>query len=341
LIAIHHRAGSFSDKWIKFCQARDIPFKQVNCYNSDIVEQLEECEGLMWHWSHSDYRDLLFARQLIYSLEKAGKKAFPDSRTCWHFDDKVGQKYLLECIHAPLIKTEIFYEKKKALDWAESAVFPKVFKLRGGAGAENVWLVKDLAKAKELINQSFGKGFKAKNRAYFFKERLWQLRREKSLGSLLNMLKGLARIFVPTESELMQPVEKNYVYFQEFVPDCDHDIRVVVVGNKAFAIKRMVRFGDFRASGSGKIDYNPANIPVSCLKEAFQISQKLCTQSLALDFVLIGGKPFIVEISYGFSSQGYLRCKGYWDSSLNWNEGKFVPEFFMIEEFLKKLAKYV
>jgi len=140
-IAIHKRPGSFSDRWIEYCNQKNINYKIVNCYDSDIINQLKDCSGLMWHWNHGDYREQNFARQLIISIEKMGAKVFPNSNTCWHFDDKVGQKYLLEAIGAPLAPTYVFYDKKSAFDWIDKTTFPKVFKLRGGAGSLNVKLV--------------------------------------------------------------------------------------------------------------------------------------------------------------------------------------------------------
>ena len=104
-IAIHEYAGSFSDRWIKYCDEKKVPYKLVNCYDSDIVSQLEDCQALMWHWNQNDYKAALFARQLTISLEKKGIKVFPDVNTAWHHDDKVGQKYLLEAIGAPLVKS--------------------------------------------------------------------------------------------------------------------------------------------------------------------------------------------------------------------------------------------
>jgi len=121
-IALHSRPGSFSDKWINYCDQHNVPYKLVDCYNSDIIEQLQNCDGLMWHWVHNDYKAQLFARQLIYSLELMGKKVFPDSDTCWHYDDKVGQKYLLEAIDAPLVSSYVFYEKDQALEWAKTQI---------------------------------------------------------------------------------------------------------------------------------------------------------------------------------------------------------------------------
>ena len=131
-IAICDRKGSFSDYWIEYCKENDIPFKIVDVYRNDIMEQLNDCDAFMWHFSHLDYRDALFAKQLLYSVEIAGKKVFPNIKTVWHFDDKLGQKYLFESINAPLVPTYAFYTKYEALEWIEHTTFPKVFKLRGG-----------------------------------------------------------------------------------------------------------------------------------------------------------------------------------------------------------------
>ena len=90
-IAIHHRQGSFSERWINYCNSNNISYKLVNAYDSDIIQQVEDCDAFMWHFHHADYRDNLFAKQLLFSLQQAGKKIFPDINTAWHFDDKIGK----------------------------------------------------------------------------------------------------------------------------------------------------------------------------------------------------------------------------------------------------------
>lgn len=170
-IAIHHKPHSFSERWIEYCKEKGIPYKIVNAYDSDIVKQVEDCDAFMWHHHHADYRDALFAKQLLYSLETGGKKVFPDFHTGWHFDDKVGQKYLLEAIGAPLVPSYVFYTKQEALDWVDKTSFPKVFKLRGGAGAANVRLVHSKSEAKKLIRKAFGRGFTQFDGWGYFKEK--------------------------------------------------------------------------------------------------------------------------------------------------------------------------
>jgi hypothetical protein len=335
MLAIHHRPGSFSDKWIEYCDSHNIQYKLVNCFSSDIIQQMEECWGLMWHWAHWDYQAILFARQLTYSLEMMGKKVFPDSHTCWHYDDKVGQKYLLEAIGAPLVPSYVFYDKKEALEWASKTTYPKVFKLRGGAGSQNVKLANTFADAKKMITKSFGRGYKYSDRLGLLKERLWRFKRDNDISSFLNISKGIGRLFIPTMTEKMMPVERNYSYFQDFIPKNDSDIRIVIVGDRAFAIKRMIREGDFRASGSGKFKYDRHEISEECVKIAFDVSQKVNTQSLAYDFVFDDGKPLLVEISYAYTSTAYWKCPGYWDGDLVWHEEDVIPEFFIIEDFCK------
>src|SRR5215831_7076014 len=108
-LAIHHHPGSFSDRWILYCTEHRIPFKLVNCFASDVIQQLADVDALLWHWGHADSRAQLMARQVISAAEALGLVVFPNSATCWHFDDKVAQKYLLEAVGAPLAPTNVFY----------------------------------------------------------------------------------------------------------------------------------------------------------------------------------------------------------------------------------------
>jgi hypothetical protein len=104
-----------------------------------------------------------------------------------------------------------------------------------------------------------------------------------------------------------------------------------VIAGKAFAIKRMVRENDFRASGSGSILFDKNLIDQESLRIAFDVSAKLKAQCLAYDFVYKDGKPLIIEISYGFANTAYDPCPGYWDEDLDWHDGHFVPHHWMVD----------
>lgn len=274
-IAIHKREVSYSDGWIKYCEDQDISYKIVNCFDTNIVETLKDCDGLMWHWQHHDPFARLFARQLIRSLEKINFKVYPSSATAWHFDDKIGQKYLLEANSIPFIPTHIFYDKKEARTWAKSTNFPKVFKLSKGASALNVKLVQNYSQAKKLIKRAFSRGFLYSSRTARVKDDLLNLKKERNFQKFLRLLKGIVRVVFPKDVEKLFPKEKGYIYFQDFLPNNEFDIRVEVIGNRCSAMRRYNRKDDFRASGSGSWSFDPEAISKEVIEIAFKTAKKI------------------------------------------------------------------
>lgn len=317
MIAIHPRSGSFSDCWIQYCEKNNVAYKIVNAYSTDIMTQVKGCDAFMWHHHHEDYRDVLFAKQLIYSLESMGIRCFPNSHTTWHFDDKVGQKYLLESIGAPLVPSYVFYTKQDAIKWVSGTTFPKVFKLRGGAGASNVQLIRTSKDARKLVDKAFRIGFSAHKRGVYLQERYRKWRNGQT--SFVEVLKGIGRLFVVPTYVKMCGKEKGYVYFQDFIPNNQFDLRVVVIGGeRAMGEKRYCREGDFRASGSGRFEY--PKIDDQVLQIAFDVANRLQLQSVAFDFVYFEGQPLIVEISYGFGTHGIRHCGGYYTRDMQWHK---------------------
>ncbi|MFC0875454.1 RimK family alpha-L-glutamate ligase [Saccharicrinis sp. FJH2] len=333
-IGIHKTPGSFSDSWLKYCKENNISYKLVNCFASDIIEQLNDCDGLMWHWDQNCYKAALFARQLTFSLEKKGIHVFPSIDTSWHHDDKVGQKYLLESIKAPFVDSFVFYSKNDALKWIEKTSFPKVFKLKGGAGSINVKLVTNKKNAYKIVRKAFGKGFSHIDRIQRLKDRVWALKRDKNLKSLKEFVTGIIRLFVSSDVEKYTGNSKGYVYFQEFIPENKTDTRIVIVDDRCYGMIRFCRKGDFRASGSGLKSFNHNDIPTSCIKIAFEVSQQLNMQAVAFDFINHNGSYKIIEISYCFVTTQF---PGYWDKKYVWHDESSSPQIYMIEKFISNL----
>lgn len=338
-IAIHHTPGSFSDRWIEYCKEKGISYKIVDAYSSDIVCQVSDCDAFMWHHHHANYKDVLFAKQLLYSLQAAGKRVFPDFNTVWHFDDKVGQKYLLEAVDAPLVPSYVFYTRREALDWIEKTDFPKVFKLRGGAGASNVKLAKTKSDAVKLVNKAFGKGFPQFDRTAYLKERYGKWRNGQD--TFLGVCKGLARLFIPTEFSKMHAREKGYAYFQEFIPGNTTDFRIKVVNGRCWGFQRKTRKNDFRASGSGELIFDNSQIPIYMIKIALDTAKRLALQSVAFDFIVDKktNRYLIVEMSYAFGFDEEEKEHGYWDENLNRHEEVFNPFGWMVENILADCQK--
>ena len=247
---------------------------------------------------------------------------------------------MFETIQAPLVNSYVFYNKDDARVWIEKTTFPKVFKLRGGAGASNVQLVKNKYKALKLLNRAFGSGFPMISQYSDFKQRVWELRRDQSSKAIVHLIRGLYRLFVPKEKIGLLQRQKGYIYFQDFIPENSFDDRIVIIGNRAIALRRYNRVNDFRASGSGIIKYDTNLFNLKSIQIAFDVADKIKSQSLALDFVYDkSGSPFLVEMSYGFSmGQVYDNCPGYWDASLNFHADDVDPQRYIIEDFINAMS---
>ncbi|MDZ4148560.1 MAG: hypothetical protein U1C58_09775 [Flavobacteriaceae bacterium] len=335
-IAIHHREGSFSDRWIEYCKQNNINFVLVDAYRSDIIQQLEGCDAFLWHYTHYDVEDVLLGGNLFSALEYMNIKIFPNHYTAWHYDNKLAQKYLFEANKLPMVKTYVFFHKDKALEWVKTTSFPKVFKLTRGAGSANVKLVRSESQARRFVHKAFGKGFSQFDSWGYVKDKFNKYKEGKV--PFLDIPKSLGRLLISTEFAKKFHKEKDYVYFQDFIPNNDFDIRIVVIGDKAFGIKRMVRKNDFRASGGGSLHYEKENFDEKTLRLAFKAIDALKSQCAAFDFVYDQNlKPLIVEISFAFAYKAYDKCVGYWDKQLNWYPGNFNPQYWIIENLINSI----
>lgn len=335
MIAIHDNKIGFTPRWIAHCEALGIPYKRVNCHSNSIISDLEGCSALMWHhWQNSE-KDLINAKRILNALEHKGIVVYPNFKTGWHFDDKFAQKYLLEALGLPLVNSYHFVDKEEAMKWVASTTFPKVFKLKGGAGSANVRLIHSRSQSKRYVKRAFSGGFRSFDSYGSLKERFRKF--QPSFDGVQDLVKGVYRLFNPPRFAKLQSRERYEIYFQDFIPNNTFDIRVIVCRDRAFAIKRLVRKHDFRASGSGSILYEKEHFDEELIRSSFNYAAKLDVQLVAFDFVFLEGEAKIVEISYGYAIKGYDACEGYWDRNMNFHEGKFDSCLWMIEDVLKEI----
>ena len=69
-LAIHQQIGTFSDRWVQYCDSNRIPYVVVDCYASDIIQHLEGVDCLLWHWHLADQGSLIFAKGLTAAIEQ-------------------------------------------------------------------------------------------------------------------------------------------------------------------------------------------------------------------------------------------------------------------------------
>jgi glutathione synthase/RimK-type ligase-like ATP-grasp enzyme len=338
-IGIHHRKNSYSERWIEYCKEKAIDYKFVNCYDNNIVEQLKDCDALLWHHIHINYKDTLFAKQLLFALEQSGKVVFPNFTTGWHFDDKVGQKYLFESLEQKLAPAYVFYTQKEALQWISKTTFPKVFKLRGGASSTHVRLVKNKREAQRCVRRAFGRGFSQFNGWGNFKDKLGLYRDGK--GNVRSVMVAFLRIFYAEEIGRRRGPEKSYVYFQEFIPNDGYDFRIEIAGDYCIAMIRKVRKDDFRASGGHDGCFDRNYIKKDVLDFAFQVCDAMKSQSCALDIVRNSqtGELYLLENSYCYGLYEDEFQHGYWDRYGNFYDKEFDSRDWIIESVIATIQK--
>lgn len=325
------RWQSFSTRWHELASRQGIVTREINVYSSakDLFEQLNGCDAFMW-WFAQPLSSIRPGLRIIAALVHVNQvRTFPDLHTIWHFDDKIAGYYLLRAAGIPTPRTWVLWTRRQAEGFLSNAEFPLVLKLTSGIVSRNVELLPTTKEAKCYVHELFGAGMHSLPPANLpFR---WLIRR----------LREATRIVRSQESN--EAFHNGYMLLQEFLPDNEFDIRITVIGNRAFAFRRFNRPNDFRASGSGRIDWDPAQIPTDALLLAYQTACLLKTQSLAVDILRREGKPVITEISYYYEGWAIEACPGHWEwlnssESPEWVEGNMRPEDAIWEDFIASLG---
>jgi len=310
-----------------------IRFLRLEAEAPGFWEKIRTLDLFILRWNQMDSKRQL-AHDLLPVIEgRLGVSCFPNQNTCWHYDDKVKQYLLLKPFGFPMIKSHIFWNRKTALDWADIADYPQVFKLRGGAGSQNVLLIKNRRQAQKLIRRIFGRGIYPEK---FFHAGSIRVKHFSLYRELHHLAGNIYRRIRGIDVSPFWQIHKNYALFQNFLPGNKFDTRVTVIGERAFVYRRMVRQDDFRASGSGLNDYDIDKVDMRCVKIAFEVSSALKFQSMAYDFLLDReNQPQFCEISYTFVSRYIFKCPGYFDPQLQWHGGHFWPEYLHLVDALE------
>lgn len=328
---------SFSDRWVALAAEAGIHTRIVDGWKPDIFSQLEGCDGFMWRFG---YRapERLVARRVLTSVEHVlGIPVFPSWKSAWHFEDKISQFYLLNAAAIPMPRTWLFWDRESALTFLRTAPFPLVIKLANGYRSGNVRLLKDAGEGAYWVEQLFGPG------VWSFGPRPSGSAARKLIARAKAAAKTLAAIEPPLPS-LRDELQRGYFYVQEFLPGNEFDTRVTVIGNRAFGYRRMNRPGDFRASGSGRPNWDSSQIDLQMVRLAFLTARRLGTQSVAIDAMRRGDERVLGEVSYTYVSWMVRDCPGHWalhgepeTGDLEWIDGHVAPDDAIFEDFVAML----
>lgn len=291
-------------RYQRYLEHNDIPYKFFDIFKSNWIEESLYFDIIVWR-SGSDPAPQMDAKTKIYFLENYLKKlCYPTYREIWSYEDKVRQYYLFKINNIPTVETFITNDKEEAIRFIEKANFPIVSKIATGSGSLGVELIKDKKSAQKFINKVFAPG----------RNTYWTYLKQ-----------------------------KDYVYFQEYIPDASYDLRVIVVGNIFTGFYRMKPKNDFRASGAGLEEKR--EIPKEALLLAKEVKDKFNVTILAVDMIKSEnqGEYKVIEASIFttiYSAEeliinGVPGYYSYCNSRFDFRLGKYWVQELALNEVLK------
>jgi len=269
------------------------------------------------------YKD--YIEDIIYYLEIKGAKVIPPYKYLRANNNKVFMELLREKIFGDIknLQSWVFGTLEEMENSIDELNFPIVIKTARGAMSKGIYLANN---KKELI-----KKVKKISRSKYF------------LQDIKDKLRPLKHKGYKTES-----LYRKKFILQEFIPNLKNDWKVLIFGDNYFIFERPVRKNDFRASGSGQMNYlygSRCKIPDNMLTFARNVFSLMDVPNVSLDVIKRGGNFYITEFqAVYFGTVGviksdiyfeYNRKENIWETKKNNNE----LEWYYVNSIVKYLEK--
>jgi glutathione synthase/RimK-type ligase-like ATP-grasp enzyme len=284
-----------SQPWIRACEALSarVEFDSIDLISNTWLDQIRS----------GDY-DLLLARpggvtanykqlydERVYVLANVlNYNIFPSPIEIFIYENKRFLSFWLKAANVPSPITDVFYNKKEAIEYLTTCTYPFVAKTNIGASGSGVIILKNQKEGIEYVESVFdGKGAPQRTgpnliRGGLFRRGLNYLFHPSEIGRKLNLYR--------LKSANLQ---KDFVLFQEYI-EHDFEWRVVRIGESFFAHKKIPTKG--KASGSLLKLYD--NPPLELFDFVKDITDKHRLYSLAIDIFESPGGYLINEMQCFF-----------------------------------------
>ncbi|QLY39822.1 hypothetical protein HF295_02685 [Hujiaoplasma nucleasis] len=300
----------WSVKFECFFKKYNIPYDTVYIDRLDWIKNIKQYDLIIWKPKFMGNESSQFFKEKVYFIQHILKKIIiPNYETVWHFDSKIAQSYIFDHINAKVVKTYTSFDYNESIRIANNLDYPIVVKKSNGAGSTGVSLCKSKKKLIRKIDNHF--------------------------------------IFNKFKNHILNTKHDNFGYFyaQKFLKNNLKDLRITVIGDKyAFWFWRTNRNNDFRASGSGLIDYNTP-VDKSIIEYCAKINKDNNFDSMAYDILFDEkGNFYIIEMSYGYSDIAVRNSNGYFyiseDGTVNdFIKGHYWPQELWVKWLISKVDK--
>ena len=250
----------------------------VNCqiWNFRNIDLTQDWAGALVIYQSSEDRGLFYKdyiEDVILALKKRGAILIPDffAFRCHHnksFQELIREIYLPDS----KIKSRVFGCLEDLEREIETIEYPCVIKTAAGAKSTGVQLAKTKSELRRVA------------------------RRMSATIDPVELLKDLLKRLIRKDYVPVSQHKRKFLV-QTFLPGLSGDYKVLVYGNKAFAIERNVAPKDFRASGSGLLIVDQ---PISdvIIRYAFDLARKFEVPFGAFDIAMHDGKPELIEFQF-------------------------------------------
>jgi len=303
--------------------------KQYSFHQIVNGQQLEP-HSLIFYTFSQKYNRRMYIRDLIYHLHRAGHRVIPpyDLLLCHEnkgFQEMHKKRMGLDSFPALYLSGLTELEQY-------NLEYPLVLKTPDGSNGKGVYLIHDEEQLRTTLNRLNRPSLLLKMDLF----RRKYLRLKKHYPPYPDYTN---RADYWQYRDYILP-ETNFI-LQQFIPGLTYDIRILVLFDKYYVVRRNIIPGDFRASGAKRYDFNyvPDN---SLLLYAETIYKQLQSGPfLSMDIGCVGDQFFLFEFqAIHFGLNPFVKNKGYYmKNGGNWH---FLPRLNTIEtDMAEALSKFI
>jgi len=276
---------------------------------------------------------LHYIKDCVLNLSKFRKDVvlLPNIDQLYSYENKGYQELVKKRLYINNLKGKYFGDIDDYLNQSIKQETPFVHKEILGAGSIGVKLIKD--------NNDLRKIAKKNNKIHAFIEGIRKYinikyRLEKDYKGLKPIKKYAILNFDKFRAERSQFV------IQDFIPGLKYDFKILIFGDKFYALKRAVKKNDFRASASGM--FEKVTPPIEVLDYAYEIQRVLKVPFVALDIGISENKSvFLFEFeSIGFGPLTLTDSTSFFiKKDKSWDE--IIKESNLEEEYANAIHYYI
>lgn len=209
-----------------------------------------------------------------------------------------------------------YYSSYKEVDFSR-LTYPLVLKTTSGTNGKGVYLVKTPEDVPAIIRKLV-KNTSVLTQIDFFRRKYFRKKKFPEYPGFSD------RKDLEEYKEYLRE-EQNFI-LQEYVPGLTFDYRVLIAFDRYYVMKRTVKKGDFRASGSKLFSFD-TQPDQRLLDFARSVFEKFDSPFLSIDVVFNGKDHFLIEYqALHFGMSVVMKSAGFFQQSAGSNNWEFTKE---------------